>query len=198
MMNRKSILKLFVIATVTALVVRLFGIENYRVVSNSMFPNLKVGEVIFVAKSAFSIKLPFSSYEVVKFSRPKRSDIVAFSLPQHSNVTHVKRVVAVAGDRVEIRDGKLYINNQVSTYQNVEPANRQLAAVQASVALEKILGAPDYSVQLDRQALPNYGPIDVPANHFFVLGDNRSDSVDSRTWGPIPYSSLKGKVLARF
>ena len=198
MMNRKLILKLFVIATVTALVVRLFGIENYRVVSNSMFPNLKVGEVIFVAKSAFSIKLPFSSYEVVKFSRPKRSDIVAFSLPQHSNVTHVKRVVAVAGDRVEIRDGKLYINNQVSTYQNLEPANRQLAAVQASVALEKILGAPDYSVQLDRQALPNYGPIDVPANHFFVLGDNRSDSVDSRTWGPIPYSSLKGKVLARF
>lgn len=197
-MNRKAIIKVFFIATITALFVRGFFIENYRIASNSMAPTLPVGELIFVSKSAFSIKLPFSSYELVKFSRPRRSDIVAFSLPQYGNVTHVKRVVAIAGDRVEIKDGNLYINGKPSHYDELNSPVRRLASTEGSIQLEKVSGSSSYPIQIERKNLPNYGPVDVPANHFFVLGDNRSDSIDSRTWGPVPYSCLKGKVFATF
>ena len=197
-MNRRMMIKLFVIATASALFVRLFVVENYRIASNSMFPNLKTGELIFVAKSAFSIKLPLSSYEVFKVARPKRSDIVAFSLPQKGETTHVKRVVAIAGDRVEIREGNLFVNDKPSDYQQMNSEVRGLASAESKLELEQVEGSQPYQVQMDRQMMANYGPIDVPTNHFFVLGDNRVESIDSRTWGPVPYSCLKGKVLATF
>jgi signal peptidase I len=185
-------------ATVFSLLVRFFIIEDYRIASNSMFPNLKVGQLVFVAKSAFSIKLPFSSYELIKFSRPQKSEVVAFVLPQKNNTTYVKRVVAVAGDRLEIKSGQLYINENPSHYQELKASERQLAGEGFKMQLEQLESGPPYPIQMEQSKLADYGPIDVPVNHFFVLGDNRTDSIDSRTWGPVPYSYLKGKVLAQF
>lgn len=199
MKNRRYLINLFLIATATALLVRLFVIEDYRIASNSMFPNLKTGEFIFVSKSAFNIKLPFSAYELIKFSSPQRSEIVAFSLPEKNNITYVKRVVAVAGDRVEIKSGNLYVNGEIAKYQDVPASNdRQIAQAQGSIQLEQLGSENPYKIQIEKDKLPNYGPIDIPPHHFFALGDNRVESVDSRFWGPVPYSCLKGKVLASF
>lgn len=197
-MNRKSMINLFVIATATALLFRLFVVEDYRIVSNSMFPSLQTGKLIFVSKSSFSLKLPFSSYEIIKFSSPKRSEIVAFSLPDKKGRTYVKRVVAIAGDRVEIKDGSLFINGEISKYLNETPASRVLASAVGVIKTEQIVGSEPYDVSIDKDKLSDYGPVDVPPNHFFALGDNRSDSTDSRSWGPVPYSSLKGRVITSF
>lgn len=200
MKDYRSILKLFVIATAVALFARLFVIEDFRIASSSMLPNLKPGKLIFVSKSAFSLHLPFSSYEVIKFSSPKPSEIVAFNLPEKRNVTFVKRVVALAGDRVEIKSGELYINGNLAKYEVPSTGDRQLASTQTVIQLEKLPleQSESYKIQLNKEKIVNYGPIDIPPNHFFALGDNRSESVDSRVWGPVPYSCLKGRIVAIF
>jgi signal peptidase I len=198
MKNRRFLFNLFLVSTVTAVLFRVFVIEDFRIVSDSMMPNLRTGQLIIVSKVAFSIRLPFTSFEMVKFRRPERSEVVAFNLPEKRNETYVKRVVAVAGDRVEIKDGKLYINGQLTESREATTEGRQLAQGQPSIQLEKTQDSREYQVQLDKDKISNYGPVDVPSNHFFALGDNRSDSVDSRAWGPVPYSCLKGRVLGSF
>lgn len=159
--------RLFFIATLSALLVRLFFIEDYRIKSNSMFPTLWVGDLTFVSKLAFNIRVPFSTYEIIKFKRPDRNEVVAFTLPDKGNDTFVKRVVGLEGDTIQIKDNQLLVNGEVVT--NPFPQ--------------------------DNSPVPNYGPVDVPKDHFFAMGDNRADSIDSRKWGPVPYSCLKGRVV---
>ena len=193
--DRRFLFNLFLVATGAALFVRVFIVEDYRIASNSMFPNLTSGEVVFVSKSAFNLRFPFSALEIIKFSYPKRSQIVAFTLPDRNSATYVKRVVAVAGDRLEVRAGDLYINGQLSNYQEPSKPQRQLTQSKAVIKFEQISGNRHYLIQQDQEHIQNYGPVDIPAEHFFVMGDNRLESVDSRVWGPVPYSCLKGLVL---
>jgi signal peptidase I len=180
------LLKLFFIGTVIALSVRLLLVENYRISSASMFPSLWTGDLILVGKSAFNIRLPFSTYEIVKFKRPGRSEVVAFTLPDHGIETFVKRVVAGEGDRVEIKEGKLFINNEAASYEAVRESDK--------VWREKIPNGGSYLIRFEENALEHYGPVDVPSGYFFAMGDNRLESVDSRVWGPVPYSCLKGRA----
>jgi len=183
-MNSKIALKSFLVATAAALSLRFFVFEDFRISSNSMVPNLLKGDLVLVSKSAFSLKLPFTSIELVRTGQPHRSEVVAFSLPERGSDTYVKRIVALGGDRIEIREGVLWINGEMAGYRD---------ALDTEVE-ESLPGAKPYRITRNEKALPDYGPVDVPAGHFFALGDNRSDSVDSRTWGPIPFSCLKGKV----
>lgn len=178
------IFKLFFFATVAALAVRLFIVEDYRIASSSMAPRLLRGDLVFIFKGAFNIRLPFSTYEVFKIRRPQRGEIVAFTLPDRGLDTFVKRVVGLEGDQIEIRNGVLYINQVASKY---TPEKEQLFVE------ESALGG-KYQVFWDSQKLKDFGPINVPKNHFFALGDNRIESIDSRAWGPVPYSCLKGKL----
>lgn len=178
--------KLFLIGTFVALCFRLLIVENYRISSASMYPNLWTGDLLLVGKSAFNIRLPFSTYEIVKFKRPDRSAVVAFSLPDHGIETFVKRVVAVEGDRVEIREGKLFVNNEPATYDPVNEGEK--------VWREKTPQGVEYLVRFEENPTERYGPVDVPSGYFFAMGDNRLDSVDSRVWGPVPYSCLKGRA----
>lgn len=167
-MKTSHVIKAFFIATVTALTLRLFVIEDYRITSDSMMPNLLKGDLVLVSKSAFNLRLPFSSFELVRTGKPAREDIVAFSVPGSGNETYIKRIVGVGGDRIEIKKGELWLNGEVVR--------------------------PSYSLSVTDTEVPDYGPIDIPEAHFFALGDKRTDSIDSRVWGPIPYSCLKGRV----
>lgn len=184
----KRYVGIFFWATCVALVLRFFLVEDFRVFSDSMSPNLLSGDLIFVNKASFNIRLPFSSYEVLKIRRPVRGEVVAFTLPDHANETYVKRVIANEGDEVLIRNGVLSINGKAVDFKPSE--------IQATHTRWEMLegGSGPYAVVWEPSNTTNYGPVLVPQGHFFVLGDNRLKSVDSRSWGPVPYSCLKGKV----
>lgn len=183
-MKSKNILKAFVVATVTALTVRLFIIEDYRIASDSMRPGLLKGDLILVSKAAFNLRLPFSTFELARTGRPQRSEVVAFSVPDQGSDTYIKRVVAVSGDKVEIKEGVLWVNSVAYQYRKTEGTEE---------VWEENPSGQSYRI-VPNQGSENYGPVDVPPDHFFVLGDNRLESVDSRQWGPVPYSCLKGRV----
>jgi len=184
-MSKTAIIKAFLFSTVTALVLRLFVLEDYRISSDSMKPSLLSGDLVLVSKSAFNLRFPFTSFELMRIGVPERSDIVAFTVPDKGMETYIKRVIAVAGDRVEIKNGLLWVNNLPASYFPTE---------QSGVLLESLQGGKNHQVELGEMTQYNYGPVDVPKDHFFALGDNRFESIDSRVWGPVPYSCLKGRV----
>ena len=184
-MSKKNIIKAFLISTVTALTLRLFVLEDYRISSDSMKPTLLSGDLVLVSKSAFNLRFPFTSFELIRTASPERSDVVAFTVPEKGPETFIKRVVAVGGDKVEIRKGLLWINNIPASY---SPSETPESLRESPVA------GKSYEVALGKMGSYQYGPVDIPKDHFFVLGDNRSESLDSRLWGPIPYSCLKGRV----
>lgn len=184
-MSKKHITKAFIVSTVTALSLRLFILEDYRISSESMKPTLLSGDLVLVSKSAFNLRFPFTSFELVRTGTPKHSDVVAFTIPDSGVETYIKRVVAVEGDRVEIRNGLLWINNIPASY---------LPSGSNETVIESAGTGKEYPVYLGKMETYNYGPVDIPKDHFFALGDNREESLDSRLWGPIPYSCLKGRV----
>lgn len=170
-------------STLVALAVRLFIIEDYRISSDSMVPALLSGDLVVVAKPTFNLHLPFSNFEVVRIRKPMPGEIVAFVLPEEGMKTFVKRVVAVEGDTVEVKDGKVIVNSKPLEYLEKNGARWE---VQPNGSTYQLDGDPAQSKQ--------FGPVDVPKGHFFALGDNRNSSIDSRRWGPVPHSCLKGKV----
>jgi signal peptidase I len=115
-----------------------------------------------------------------------KGEIVAFSLPEHPLDSFVKRIVAVEGDTLQIVDGVLKVNQHLAEYTPVVGGD-------LSHVNEKNEWG-EYIISQGNNSVRDYGPIDIPKGHFFVLGDNRSDSLDSRTWGPIPYSCLNGRA----
>jgi signal peptidase I len=182
----KTFFYAFLIATGVALLVRLLLVEDYRITSNSMMPNLVAGDLVFVFKPAFNIHFPFSTYELMKIRRPKLGEVVALSLPDRGQETFVKRIVGLEGDKIELKDGVFYRNGISAHYRpsESEPAE----------TTEEIDPNSQYLVRKSKSAPNDYGPVDIPKDHFFVLGDNRDNSVDSRVWGPLPYACLKGRV----
>jgi signal peptidase I len=182
------------IATLIASLVRLCLLEDFRIASGSMVPSLLSGDLVFVNKFEYNLRLPFANYELAKFRRPKVTDVVAFTLPDRGLETFVKRVVAVEGDKVALRGGIFYVNDRAAAYQPADLPTPAGMAPEVKVEWEQMEGVSRFLVVRDLPHLKDYGPVDVPPGYFFVMGDNRADSVDSRTWGPIPYSCLKGRV----
>jgi signal peptidase I len=177
----------FGIATFVALFLRLAVVENFRITSESMSPALQPGDLVLVSKYHFNLHLPFSTYEVARFRDPRRGEVVAFSLPDRGMETFVKRVVAIGGDKVALKGGILVVNGVPARYL-VPPA------ASPDTVFEVVDGVRYPIRRADLRMEKDYGPVDVPTGHFFALGDNRAESNDSRTWGPIPYSCLQGKV----
>lgn len=190
----KTLFGAFAVATFSALIVRLFLIEDYRISSDSMSPNLLAGDLVFVSKYDFNLRIPFSSYEIFSFRRPEKGEVVAFTLPDRGMATFVKRVVASEGDKILIQNGILWVNGVAAQYAPLpDPLGTDPLALGWRWE-ERWEGGSAYSVQWNRKIEKEYGPIDIPKGHFFALGDNRSDSMDSRSWGPVPYSCLKGRI----
>ncbi len=186
-MRLKKTIAILFWATTAALGFRFFLLEDYRVFSDSMSPALLSGDLVFVNKAAYNLKLPLSPYEILKIRRPVRGEVVVFSLPDHGSETYIKRVVALEGDEVTIRGGALEVNGKALSYE-------EHASASGHLKWEKHEKGSPYPVTWDPASHADYGPVQIPQGHFFVLGDNRVQSVDSRSWGPIPFSCLKGKV----
>lgn len=185
--ERKTFFWVFGLATLCALSLRLFILEDFRVASASMWPSLNKGDLVFASKFSYNLHVPFTDMRLIRLGEPERGEIVLFGVPGLRGKTYLKRVVAVGGDTLEIKQGKLLINGES---RRVEGEDRRLAT--ATLWGESV-GKVRYSVV---PAGLDYGPINIPEEHFFALGDNRANSKDSRVWGPIPNSFLRGAYLA--
>jgi len=165
--------------------------------SGSMRPTLLEGDVVLVNRVAYDFKLPLTDTAVIHTGTPQRGDVVTFSSPK-DGTRLIKRLVAVPGDVVELRDGLLSINGERAAYDGVHSAREPLDGGAATVALqatERLAGSVR-TVQFlpEVSALRNWGPMVVPEDQFFFLGDNRDNSADSRYIGLVPRHLLIGQA----
>ena len=165
--------------------------------SGSMRPTLLEGDVVFVNRLAYDLKLPLSDVSVTRLGEPRRGDIVTFSSPA-DGTRLIKRLVAGPGDTVEMRDEVLLINGQAAHYSDIRSALETLGPgyqVDATRVTEHLDGAPrEVQFMPAISAKRSFGPLVVPADHFFMLGDNRDNSQDSRYIGTVPRALLIGRA----
>lgn len=165
--------------------------------SGSMRPTLLEGDVVFVNRLAYDIKLPLSDIIVARLNEPQRGDIVTFTSPK-DGVRLIKRIVAVPGDRVEMRNEVLVVNGEPAQYLQQELVAETIdegAALTAIRTTEELLGS-SRVVQIlpDVLARSSFATITVPEDAYFMLGDNRDNSADSRYIGLVPRELLIGKT----
>jgi signal peptidase I len=190
-----------IVAVCLALVLRFFVISAYKIPTGSMLPTLKVGDFIFAYKLPYGFPIPFSGGERWSARLPERGDVVVFRYPGNANVNYVKRVVGLPGDRIAIKDKKLFINDIEAERRPLDPKiiSDVPSAEMYSVYDEsfgRLTANPPHTIMssVDSKA-DRFGPVVVPPGQIFVLGDNRDSSDDSRYWGTVPVSHLEGRVI---
>ena len=172
----KEYAETIIIAILIALFIRTFLVQAFKIPSGSMKETLLIGDHILVNKFLYGIKIPFLRKTIVPISDPEQGDIIVFIYPIDRSKDFIKRVIAVAGDTIEIKDKKIFINN--SLYND------------------------GHGVYTDNLIFPramqprdNFGPVTVPKGSLFVMGDNRDQSLDSRFWGFVNLKDVLGKAF---
>jgi signal peptidase I len=178
------------------LVIRSFLFEPFRIPSGSMMPTLVEGDFIFVNKFAYGLRLPVINTKFVKIGEPQHGDVVVFRLPSDPSVDYIKRVVGLPGDVVDYDAVKkqITLNGKTVPMKLEGPYDED----SGSVLVREQLGTHDHEVLLARGLLSRGGRYEVPAGHYFVMGDNRDNSRDSRFEGVefIPEGNLVGRAVA--
>jgi len=181
----------------------LFGIFRTAVAdwnpipTGSMRPNLLEGDVVFVNRLAFDLKLPLTDIVISHLGEPQRGDVVTFHSPE-DDTRLIKRIVALPGDSVSMRDGKLVINGQAASYAplGAGPEPLGVGVYTRAVRLSEKMGGHEHAIQLlpQLEAVRGFGPIVIPKDKFLMLGDNRDNSRDSRFIGLVARSLLIGRA----
>ena len=182
------------LVTLAAIVlfIRVFLMGNYVIDSGSMENTLLVGDFLAVNKLAIGPRIPFTDVRIPGYSEPRRGDILVFDPHHEENMTLVKRVVGVPGDTLEMRDKVLYLNGEAQEEPYVVTAGpRDDQHPDMSWQHAHLVGG---STEDYRPTWDNWGPLAVPPDHYFMLGDNRDDSLDSRSWGLLEGWRFKGRV----
>jgi signal peptidase I len=177
------------------LVIRSFLFEPFRIPSESMLPTLYTGDFIFVNKFSYGLRLPVLNKRIVEIGEPQHGDVVVFRLPSDPQVDYIKRIVGLPGDVVEYEDvtKRLTINGTPVQMDVIGPYDDEPYMV---VGHEK-LGEHDHEVLLKRGVVSRGGRYEVPPGHYFVMGDNRDNSRDSRYEGVeyVPEENLVGRAV---
>jgi signal peptidase I len=171
------------------LVLRSFFMEPYQIPSGSMLPTLQIGDFIVVNKYAYGLRLPLTGDKLLLVGEPQRGDVMVFKFPENPKIKFIKRVVGLPGDQVEYRNKMLTING--------EPVPQTFVKKTDLVTEQYLEQLGDHNHTLWRNIYAGYNrEYVVPAGHYFVLGDNRDSSNDSRYWGYVPESLVVGKAVA--
>ncbi|NLG60189.1 MAG: signal peptidase I [Gammaproteobacteria bacterium] len=184
------------------LVLRSFVAEPFRIPSSSMMPTLLIGDFIVVNKFSYGLRLPITNKKIVSIGEPQRGDVVVFRPPQYPDQDWIKRVIGVPGDTVDYVDNTVYVNGEPLAYEVVgryEGRGRGREMTGATL-LQEHFPERERAHQVLETELPikdpaERGPWTVPEGHYFVMGDNRDRSDDSRFWGTLPESQLRGKAF---
>lgn len=164
------------VAIVLAMFIRTFVVQAFKIPSGSMKDTLLIGDHILVNKFIYGVKLPLVQKTLIPIKDPRRGDIVVFKFPEDPDKDFIKRVIGIGGDTVEIRNKKVYVNGELLNH--------------------------DMGIHKDARIIPqliqprdNFGPVTVPEDALFVMGDNRDHSYDSRFWGFVDLEDVKGKAF---
>ena len=173
------------------LVIRSFLVEPFRIPSGSMIPTLLAGDFILVNKFAYGLRLPVLHQEILDLGRPERGDVAVFRYPVDPSQDYIKRVVGLPGDEIRYVGKRLYINGELMPQELLGPYPEALDAL---VARED-LGTVEHRLLLHEDSPARGFRFTVPADAYFVMGDNRDRSSDSRFWGPVPEDNLVGEAF---
>ncbi len=195
-----------IIALILAIFIRTFFVQAFKIPTGSMLETLQIGDHILVNKFIYGVKIPFAQKTIIPIKDPKRDDIVVFVYPVDKR-DFIKRVVGEPGDTVEIRNKKVFING---TWVGNKPYKKIGNDLISDCGIPSKNFESIWLKQLDLQMQSyktngrfssppclrdNFGPITVPKGSLFVMGDNRDHSHDSRFWGFVPISAVKGKAM---
>ncbi|MCJ7617534.1 MAG: signal peptidase I, partial [Desulfobacterales bacterium] len=165
-----------ILAILLALFIRTFIVQAFKIPSGSMKQTLQIGDHILVNKFIYGVKLPYFATTIIPYKKPQRGDIVVFKFRQEPEKDFIKRTIGVPGDVIEIRNKEVYVNKK---------------RLEQNYAVYTDL----YIIPKDMQPRDNFGPVTVPENSLFVMGDNRDHSYDSRFWGFVDLKDVKGKAF---
>ena len=174
---------------------RSFLYEPFQIPSGSMIPTLEVGDFILVNKFAYGIRLPVIGSKVIPVDDPERGEVMVF-IPPHDDRYFIKRVIGLPGDMILIENNQVFVNG--------EPLSRKFVTNQETIQrmmfslYEEQIGDQTHLVRVAQPAT-QYGrrfEYRVPEGHYFMMGDNRDNSLDSRAWGPVPEENIVGKAVA--
>jgi signal peptidase I len=167
------------VAILLALVIRTFVIQAFKIPSGSMEDTLLIGDHLLVTKFLYGTKIPFMDKKILKIRDPRQGDVVVFEYPEDPSKDFIKRVVGTPGDVVEGKDKKVYVNGK--PYENPHEIHKEQDIIPKA-----------------QNPRDSFGPVTVPPDSYFVMGDNRDRSYDSRFWGFVKSSKIKGKALIKY
>jgi len=191
-------IKSLIVAACCVFFIKYFVIQNFKVPTGSMEKTILVGDFLFANKFIYGVKLPRIEKRFLKIREPRRGDVVVFRYPLEPRKAYIKRCIGTPGDTIEIRNKVVYVNGAPLVENYVTHRDRTVYP-----ALESSGGNAHYQkLWQDRgfaraggRVRDSFGPIEVPESSYFMLGDNRDNSLDSRFWGPVQEELILGKAL---
>jgi len=181
--KKKSLLREYaesiIIAVLLALVIRTYLVQAFKIPSGSMEDTLVIGDHLLVSKFIFGTKVPFTTKRLLTWRDPRRGDVIVFEYPEDPSKDFIKRVVGVPGDVVEEKEKKIFVNGK--PYINPHEVHK-----------EKDI------IPREMNPRDTFGPVTVPADSYFVMGDNRDRSYDSRFWGFVKRDKIKGLAFIKY
>ena len=188
--DRKRLIREYAEAIITALllalVIRAYIIQAFKIPSGSMIPTLLVGDHILVNKFIYGTKIPFSDSRFLVLREPEKGDIIVFKYPEDPKKDFIKRVIGVGGDVIESKNKIIYVNGKPLSEPYTQHVNNYVFPSGIGQPLYRAFGV---------GSRDNFGPIRVPKDKVFVMGDNRDQSYDSRYWGFVDLKEIKGEAL---
>jgi signal peptidase I len=181
------------------LLFRSFLFEPFKIPSGSMIPTLLIGDFIVVNKYAYGLRLPVLNKKFVEISDPQRGDVAVFRYPVDESINFIKRVVGLPGDTVTYRNKELFVNGEIveASVEGSFTTTEVKCSIprKDAVRLKESLGEANHDILLHDSARGRNGQWVVPEGHYFMMGDNRDRSNDSREWGFVPEKNLVGRAV---
>jgi len=176
------------------LVLRSFLYEPFQIPSSSMVPTLEVGDYILVNKFSYGLRLPVTRTKIFDVGEPERGDVMVFFPPHQNDTYYIKRVIGIPGDRVAYRNKQLLVNGEPVPQEWLAefPSGRYTV----KMGREALPGTDGHLMQVDNRRGPRNFSVVVQPGHYFMMGDNRDNSSDSRVWGQVPERDIVGKAVA--
>jgi len=168
-----------IVAVILALIIRTFLVQAFKIPSGSMEDTLLIGDHLLVTKFLYGTKIPFTDTKIFKIRDPRQGDVIVFEYPEDPSKDFIKRVVGTPGDVVEGREKKVFVNGKL--YENPHEIHKEKEITPKA-----------------QNPRDSFGPVTVPADSYFVMGDNRDRSYDSRFWGFVKSPKIKGEAFIKY